>query len=67
MLSLMAYTADIYSGIGMFAAFVAHDTHLAIKDYEEGNADHLRASMGIFLNFQNILLRMMRIVAGFFK
>ena len=66
MISMLAYRTDIYLGTGMFAVFVAYDTHLAVEDYEEGKPDHLLSSMGMFLNFQNIFLRMMKIVASFF-
>lgn len=66
MFSMMAYRADLYLGTGLFTAFVAYDTHVAIKDYEDGNADHLGASMSMFLNFQNIFVRMLRIVGSFY-
>lgn len=65
--SLMAHRADLYIGTGIFTAFVAFDTHVAIKDYEEGNADHLGASMSMFLNFQNIFIRMLQMVKGFYE
>ena len=79
MFSIMAYRADVYLGTGLFTAFVAYDTQVAIKDYENGNADHLGASMRMFLNFQNlgaslcvflyfqnIFVRMLRIVGNFY-
>lgn len=64
--SLMAHRADLYIGTGIFTAFVAYDTHVAIQNYEEGDADHLGASMSMFLNFQNIFLRMLQIVSSFY-
>lgn len=65
MFSLMAYRADLYLGTALFTGFVAYDTHVAVKNYEDGNADHLGASLSMFLNFQNIFLRMLEIVSSF--
>ena len=66
MFSLLAHRMDLYVGTGIFTAFVAYDTHVAIKSYEEGNADHLGASLSMFLNFQNIFIRMLQIVNSFY-
>ena len=66
MFSLMAHRMDLYVGTGLFTAFVAYDTHLAILNYEQGNADHLQASLAMFLNFQNIFIRMLQIVNNFY-
>ena len=65
--SLMAYRADLYLGSALFTGFVAYDTHVAVSEYEQGNADYLGVSLSMFLNFQNIFLRMLQIVSSFWE
>lgn len=60
-LSLMLFKADTYLGILLFSGFIAYDTHVAIKEYEQGNADHLGTSIGFVLDFWNILVRVISI------
>jgi hypothetical protein len=40
----ICHRADTFVGLGIFTAFVAYDTHVALKSYEDGNADHLGVS-----------------------
>jgi len=65
MLSFVLHRADTYVGLGIFSAMVAYDTHLALKSYEIGNADHLMISVGFVLDFWNILLRVAEILSIF--
>lgn len=60
-LSLMLFRADTYLGILLFSGFIAYDTHVAIKQYEEGVADHLGISVQFLLDFWNILIRVIHI------
>lgn len=60
--SMLAFQLDIYLGSALFTAFVAYDTHAAVRNYGEGNADYLGDAMNMFLNYQNILVRVMEIL-----
>ena len=62
-LSSLLFTIDNYAGILLFAGLIGYDTHVAIKEYEMGNADHLAISIQMLLNFWNILIRVMQIMS----
>jgi FtsH-binding integral membrane protein len=55
------FRADLFLGIGLFSAMTAYDTHQAIQMYEEANADHLQCSLSFYLNFVNILVRILQL------
>lgn len=40
------------------------DTHLAIKNYEDGYADHLGVSIEFVLNAWNIFVRVLELLNG---
>jgi len=61
--SMMAFQFDTYFGIGLFSVMIAYDTHAAIKMYEMGQADHLGNSIQFLLDFWNILVRIVSILA----
>lgn len=63
MLTSMLFRADSYIGIGLFSIFIAYDTHLAIKMYEQKMADHLGMSIQFLLDFWNILVRVVSILS----
>jgi len=65
MFSMALHRVDTFAGVGIFSAMVAYDTHVAIKSYEEGNADHLMISLDFALDFWNILVRMTQILSMF--
>ena len=62
--SSLLFRADNYLGILLFSAFVAYDTHVAIKSYEMGYADHLGVSIQFIMNIWNILMRVIYIMTG---
>jgi FtsH-binding integral membrane protein len=64
-LSTLLFQIDNYVGILLFAGLIGYDTHVAINQYENGNADHLGMSIQMLLNFWNILLRIMQIMSNF--
>lgn len=57
----MMLNTSTYISVGLFTGFIAYDTHLAVKMYEEGNPDHLGAATSFFLDFWNILMSLIRI------
>lgn len=62
--SSLLFRADNYLGILLFSGFVAYDTHVAIKSYEMGYADHLGVSIQFIMNIWNILMRVIYIMTG---
>lgn len=62
MFSALAHNVQLYAGIPLFTAFVAYDTQAAIERFENGDPDHLGCSVSLYLDFMNILIRMMEIV-----
>lgn len=64
-LSSLLFNINNYAGILLFMGMIGYDTHVAIKEYELGNADHLVVSVQMLLNFWNILVRVMQIMSQF--
>ena len=60
--SMMMFKADTYLGILLFTGFIAYDTHVAIKEYENKNADHLGTSVQFLLDIWNLLVRIVSIL-----
>jgi FtsH-binding integral membrane protein len=63
-LSMLLFSAQNYLGIGLFSIMIAYDTHMAIKMYEMGEADHLGMSIQFLLDFWNILIRIISVLAN---
>lgn len=62
-LSSLLFNVNTYGGILLFSGLIAYDTHVAMKNYEMGNADHLQMSIQFLLNLWNILIRVMEILS----
>ena len=62
MFSAFIHSVDVYAGIPLFAGLVAYDTHLAIEMYQAKDPDHLGCSTGLYLDFVNILVRVIEIM-----
>lgn len=61
--SVFMHSIDLYAGIPLFAGFVAYDTHKAIDMYKQKDPDHLGCSVQLYLDFTNLLVRMIEIMA----
>jgi FtsH-binding integral membrane protein len=61
--SLACGKIDMYIGLGLFTAFQAYDTHVAVQAFKEGNYDHLMHVVNFFLNFKNIFIRIAEILS----
>jgi FtsH-binding integral membrane protein len=59
----MLHSVDTYGGILLFTAMNAYDTQLAMARYRDGDADHLGCATDLFLNFMNLLIRIMEALA----
>lgn len=53
---------DNIAGIAIFTLYMMMDTHLAIKNYEDGYADHLGVSIQFVLNAWNIFVRLLSLM-----
>lgn len=62
-LSSMIHSVDIYGGIGLFTIMSIYDAYLAKKMYLEGDADHLGCTVNLYLDFMNLLIRIMEALA----
>ena len=60
----MMFNASNYVAVGLFTAFIAYDTHVAIKMYEMGEPDHLGMASQFLLNFWNIFTSLLRIFSS---
>jgi len=62
-LSMSLHSIDTYGGLVLFTGMVAYDTHKAIEMYEQRDPDHLGCAINFYLDFINILIRIMEIMA----
>jgi FtsH-binding integral membrane protein len=58
-MSHMLHDANVYTGIGLFTAYTAYDTHVMVKQFETGDPDVLDAASNLYLDFVNLLVRIM--------
>jgi len=61
--SAALHSIDTYGGLILFTGMTAYDTHKAIDFYEKRDPDHLGMSVSFYLDFMNILIRIMEIMA----
>lgn len=61
--SLMLHNVDIYGGIGLFTLMSIYDAHVARQLYLKGEPDHLGCATSVYLDFMNILIRVMEAMA----
>jgi len=54
---------DLYIGLGLFTAFQAFDTQQAVEEFRRGRYDHLQHVIQFFLNFKNLLIRILTILS----
>jgi FtsH-binding integral membrane protein len=53
---------DMYGGIVLFTAMTIYDMYMAEKMYRERNPDHLGCATSIYLDFINMLIRIMEVL-----
>ena len=59
----MLHNVNVYGGVVVLSAFTAYDTHNMIELYKKGEPDSLSAATNFYLNFMNLLVRIMEILA----
>lgn len=55
------HSIDLYGGVALFMVYNAYDTHVMIKEYEDGKLDHIAHSTNYSLNSINIFIRLLEI------
>jgi FtsH-binding integral membrane protein len=65
--SIFLHSINVYAGIPIFAGLIAFNTHKAIKMYKNKDPDHLVCSVELYLDFMNILIRIIEIMQKFQK
>lgn len=58
-----AHLINLYGGIPLFTGLIAYDTHKSIQKYQSGDPDHLGCSTELYLDFINLFVRFLEIVA----
>ncbi len=58
-----AHFISLYGGIPLFTGLISYDTYKAIERYKERDADHLGCSVDLYLNFINLFIRLVEIIA----
>lgn len=61
--SMMLHNVDIYGGICLFTLMSSYDAHMAREMYLKGEPDHLGCATSVYLDFMNLLLRIMEAMA----
>jgi FtsH-binding integral membrane protein len=59
--AMVWHRLDTYLGIPLFAGLLAFDIHMAVEQYKAKNPDHLGNSINLYLDFINLLVRIMSI------
>jgi FtsH-binding integral membrane protein len=59
----LVYTYEPWVGIGLFSLFNAYDTQVMLNSYEERKLDPMAHSINYTLNFLNIFIRVLEILA----
>ena len=62
-LSALVHNVDIYGGIGLFTLMSIYDSYMAKQMYLKGEADHLGCATTVYLDFINLLIRIMEALA----
>jgi FtsH-binding integral membrane protein len=62
-LSSLIHNVDIYGGIGLFTMMSIYDSYMARKMYKNKEADHLGCATMVYLDFMNLLIRIMEAMA----
>lgn len=62
-LATICHTIDIYAGIGLFTLFAIYDFHKIERSWNKGRPDHVWVATSLFLDFINLLIRIMEAMA----
>jgi FtsH-binding integral membrane protein len=58
----MAFQAELYGGLAVFALYVAFDTQVIVEQAFSGNLDHVKHALDLFVDFAAIFVRVLVIL-----
>jgi FtsH-binding integral membrane protein len=61
--SYFIFQVDLYLGLLLFCGFIMFDTQLVIEKSFNGNQDYIWDAIGLFLDFANVFIRLVVILA----
>jgi len=61
--SSIVHNVDVYGGIGLFTLMSIYDSYIAKQMYIRGDPDHLSCTLTLYLDFMNLLIRVMEALA----
>lgn len=61
--SSFIHSVDTFGGIGLFTLMSIYDAYIAKQMYIKGDADHLSCALTVYLDFMNLLIRIMDALA----
>jgi len=59
----LVHSIDVYGGALLFTGMMAYDTASAVEQYKKNDADHIACAVELYLDFMNLLIRLMEIFA----
>ncbi len=59
----IVHMTSLYGGVPLFTGLIAIDTHKAVQKYNLGEPDHLGCSTELYLDFINLFIRFVQIIA----
>lgn len=59
----MCHSIDMLGGVALFTGFAIYDLHKIERAWLKGRPDHINISANLFLDFINLLIRIMEIMA----
>lgn len=58
----LLHNVYMYGGLMLFTAYVAYDTQVMIDEFEQGEDDHIRHAVNLFINAKGIFMRVLSLL-----
>ena len=60
----LLHNVYLYGGLGLFTLYIAYDTQKMIDEFEQGEDDHLKHAVDLFLDFKMVFSRVLILLMG---